>query len=116
MSLCSFILHINAFPLIIMEKELLVFGIDEYFHFILNSYINHDMNEIIAKAELYIPSDYDSVKCNIIQIKKFMDYIDLIIPGYRRCVCGVDSIFYKMNEDIVEIMTIIGRQDLNQLI
>ena len=30
--------------------------------------------------------------------------------------CGVDSIFYKMNEDVVEIMTIIGRQDLNQLI
>jgi len=41
--------------------------------------------------------------------------VDFIKPGYRRCVCGVDSIFYKMNEDVVEIMTIIGRQDLNQL-
>lgn len=42
--------------------------------------------------------------------------VDFIKPGYRRCVCGVDSIFYKMNDDVVEIMTIIGRQDLNQLI
>jgi toxin ParE1/3/4 len=42
--------------------------------------------------------------------------VDFIKFGYRRCVCGVDSIFYKINEDVVEIMTIIGRQDLNQLL
>ena len=42
--------------------------------------------------------------------------VDFIKSGYRRCVCGVDSIFYKMNEGVVEIMTIIGRQDLNQLL
>ena len=42
--------------------------------------------------------------------------VDFIKSGYRRCVCGVDSIFYKINEDVVEIMTIIGRQDLNQLL
>lgn len=42
--------------------------------------------------------------------------VDFIKSGYRRCVCGVDSIFYKMNEGVEEIMTIIGRQDLNQLL
>jgi toxin ParE1/3/4 len=42
--------------------------------------------------------------------------VDFIKPGYRRCVCGVDSIYFKTNEDIVEIMAIIGRQDLTQLI
>ena len=42
--------------------------------------------------------------------------VDFIKPGYRRCVCGVDSIFYKIGEEVVEIMTIIGRQDLNELI
>lgn len=42
--------------------------------------------------------------------------VDFIKPGYRRCVCGVDSIFYKVNEDVVEIITIIGRQDFSQLI
>ena len=34
--------------------------------------------------------------------------VDFIKPGYRRCVFCVDSIFYKINEDVVEIMTIIG--------
>jgi toxin ParE1/3/4 len=42
--------------------------------------------------------------------------VDFIKPGYRRCVCGVDSIYFKVNEDIVEIMAIIGRHDLTQLI
>jgi toxin ParE1/3/4 len=31
--------------------------------------------------------------------------------GYRYCVCGVDTIFYKINSDMVEIMAIIGRQN-----
>jgi toxin ParE1/3/4 len=42
--------------------------------------------------------------------------VDFIKPGYRRCVCGVDSIFYKINDDVVEIMEIVWRQDLNHLI
>jgi len=31
--------------------------------------------------------------------------------GYRYCVCGVDTIFYKITADEIEIMAIIGRQD-----
>ena len=30
---------------------------------------------------------------------------------YRFCVCGVDTIFYKINVDAIEIMAIIGRQN-----
>ena len=30
---------------------------------------------------------------------------------YRLCICGVDTIFYKINDDEIEIMAIIGRQD-----
>lgn len=41
--------------------------------------------------------------------------VDFIKPGYRRCVCGVDSIYFRMNDATVEIMAIIGRQDLKQL-
>lgn len=29
----------------------------------------------------------------------------------RYCVCGVDTIFYNINKEVVEIITIIGRQD-----
>lgn len=37
--------------------------------------------------------------------------VDYIKNGYRRCVCGVDAIYFRINNDEVEIMTIIGRQD-----
>jgi toxin ParE1/3/4 len=38
--------------------------------------------------------------------------VDYIKTGYRRCVCGSDSIFYRIQNETVDIMTIIGRQDL----
>jgi toxin ParE1/3/4 len=41
--------------------------------------------------------------------------VDFIKPGYRRCVCGADSVYYRINKNCVEIMAIIGRQDLNQI-
>lgn len=36
---------------------------------------------------------------------------EFIKNGYRKCVCGIDTIFYRINDNVVEIMTIIGRQD-----
>ena len=41
--------------------------------------------------------------------------VDHIKKGYKRCVCGVDSIFYRIENDVVEIITIIGRQDIDQI-
>jgi len=41
--------------------------------------------------------------------------VDYLKKGYRRCVCGSDSIYFKVNEDTVEIMAIVGRQDLNNI-
>ncbi len=38
--------------------------------------------------------------------------VDYIREGYRRSVCGVHSIYYRLNEDdSIEIMNVIGRQD-----
>ncbi|MCA6075006.1 type II toxin-antitoxin system RelE/ParE family toxin [Fulvivirga sedimenti] len=42
--------------------------------------------------------------------------VDHIKMGYRRFVCGVDSIYYRINNDTVEIISIIGRQDVNQIL
>ncbi len=42
--------------------------------------------------------------------------VDFIKKGYRRCVCGSDSIYYRINNGIVEVMAIIGRQDLSQVL
>lgn len=37
--------------------------------------------------------------------------VDHIRAGYRRSVCGVDSIYYRIDNDVVEIMAILGSQD-----
>ncbi len=40
--------------------------------------------------------------------------IDHIKEGYRRSVCGVDSIYYRAIGGGVEIMRILGRQDVGE--
>lgn len=62
------------------------FGIDSFF----------DCFDMIAQR----PFSYES--------------IDYIKNGYRRCVCGSGSIYYRIHDGSVEIMAIIGRliQDL----
>lgn len=42
--------------------------------------------------------------------------VDYIKEDYRRCVCGSDSIYFKINGDTVDIMAIVGRQDLDQIL
>lgn len=37
--------------------------------------------------------------------------IDDIRHGYRQCVCGIDTIYYRIVDDCVEIMNILGRQN-----
>lgn len=37
--------------------------------------------------------------------------VDRIRRGYHRSVCGADSIYYRINGDISEIMRVLGRQD-----
>jgi toxin ParE1/3/4 len=40
---------------------------------------------------------------------------EFIKEDYRYCVCGVDTIYYKIiNHQTIEISTIIGRQDFNK--
>jgi toxin ParE1/3/4 len=42
--------------------------------------------------------------------------VEYIKQGYRRCVCGPDSIYYKISNETVDIMAIVGKQDLNSLL
>jgi len=37
--------------------------------------------------------------------------VDHVRLGYRRCVCGADSIYYQINNGYVEIMRVLGRQN-----
>ena len=38
--------------------------------------------------------------------------VDQIRAGYRRAACGEDSIYYRVSESHVEIMAILGGQDV----
>ena len=42
--------------------------------------------------------------------------VDDIREGYRRSVCGVDSVYYRIAGDTVEIVAIIGQQDIDEWI
>ena len=66
----------------------------------------------IKQADKYFESFFEHFEL-IAQNPLSFESVDFIKPGYRRCVCGVDSIFYKMNDDVVEIITIVGRQELS---
>ena len=88
------------------------------FRFIINISAEEDLERIY---------DYGVGQFGIIQADKYYDklfkYFEIITSNplmfpiairnsaYRICVCGVDSIYFKINNDVVEIMAIIGRQD-----
>ncbi|XCF06178.1 type II toxin-antitoxin system RelE/ParE family toxin [Tamlana crocina] len=74
-----------------------------------------------AKNDLIRIHHYDVKKFGTHQADKYFEsffkYFDIIAErpfsfesfdylkkGYRRCVCGVDSIYFKMNDNTVEIM------------
>lgn len=67
-----------------------------------------------AQADRYFDAFFVQFEIMAARPQSF-EAIDPIQPGYRRCVSGVDSIFFRINNDIVEIMTIIGRQDIDQV-
>ena len=69
----------------------------------------------LTQADKYFDSFFEYFEIIAKQPFSF-ESVDFIKKGYRRCVCGPDNIYYKVNDDIVEIMAIIGRQDLNNIL
>jgi toxin ParE1/3/4 len=68
-----------------------------------------------AQADLY----YDALSRHFEQIAEnpyLFQAIDHIRKEYRRSVCGVDSIFYRVVDDTVEIISILSRQDFDNLL
>lgn len=68
-----------------------------------------------AQADLY----YDALFRHFEQIADnpyLFQAVDYIRKGYRRSVCGTDSVFYRIVDDTVEIISILSRQDFNNLI
>ena len=68
----------------------------------------------LTQADKYFYSFFDCFD-NISQRPFTFESVDHIKLGYRRCVCGSDSIYFKVNTDFIDIMAIVGKQDLNTL-
>ncbi len=69
----------------------------------------------IAQADKYYETFFDYFDI-IAQRPYAFESIDYVKKGYRRCVCGSDSIYYRINGEIVEIMAIVGMQDLKNIL
>lgn len=69
----------------------------------------------MAQADTYFEAFFEHFD-RIAQNPFSFESVDHIKKGYRRCVCGSDSIFFRLNNDMVEIMAIVGRQDLGNLL
>jgi len=69
----------------------------------------------MSQADLYFNSFFEYF--DAIAKRPFsFESVDHIKKGYRRCVCGADSIYFKINEKTVDIIAIVGRQDLQELL
>tara|TARA_R110001592_G_C12826671_1_gene719520 strand:- start:159 stop:431 length:273 start_codon:yes stop_codon:yes gene_type:complete len=61
----------------------------------------------VTQADKYFDSFFEYF--DIIARRPFsFESVDFIKEGYRRCPCGADSIYYRLNNDIVEIMAILA--------
>jgi toxin ParE1/3/4 len=69
----------------------------------------------MAQADKYYDSFFKYF--DIVAQQPFsFESVDYIRNGYRRCACGSDSIYYRITNDIVEIMAIVGRQDIMNIL
>jgi len=67
----------------------------------------------MTQADKYFESFFEYFEI-ITQRPYSFESVTYIKKDYRRCVCGSDSIYFKINEDFIDIMAIIGIQNLNE--
>ena len=68
-----------------------------------------------AQADKYFEDFFE--RFEIIASNPFQfEAVDFIKKGYRRCPCGSDTIYYKISKNTVEIMAIVGKQDIDDIL
>lgn len=86
-----------------------------------------------AKEDLIKIAEYTYKQFGVVQSNRYRDQLKqrfliiaeqpLLFPvinhiraGYRCSVCGTHSIYYRVKSNKVEIVRIIGRQDINKIL
>lgn len=68
----------------------------------------------LSQADKYFDSFFEYF--DLIAEQPFtFESVDHVKSGYRRCVVRADSTYYRIENETVEIMTIISRQDLENI-
>ena len=67
-----------------------------------------------AKADKYYFALFDRFE-KIAEQPYLYQSVDHIREGYRHSICGIDTIYYRIEEDVVKIMNILGKQDIDGL-
>ena len=85
-----------------------------------------------AKEDLILIAQYGDENFGIAQSDRYRDLlkqrffilseqpflypsVNHIRKGYRRSVCGVHSIYYRIENNAIEIVRVLGRQDITVL-
>ena len=68
----------------------------------------------MRQADKYFDSFFETFD-RIAERPYSFEAADFVKEGYRRCVSGSDTIYYRIANNTVEIMTIIGQQDIEEL-
>jgi len=76
----------------------------------IHEYGTRNFGEV--SAEKYFTAFFESFD-EIAERPYSFEDVSYIAHGYRRCVSGVDTIYFRIENQTVEIMSIIGRQDYN---
>ena len=68
-----------------------------------------------AQADKYFEDFFEHFE--IIASNPFQfEAVDFIKKGYRRFPCGSDTIYYKISKNTVDIMAIVGKQDIDDIL
>ena len=65
-----------------------------------------------AQADKYFYDFFDRFE-QLAEQPYLYQAVDDIREGYRRSVCGVDNIYFRVDGDTVVIMSILGQQDVD---
>jgi len=68
-----------------------------------------------ALADQYYDAFFDRFE-QLAKQPRLYQAVDDIREGYRRSVCGMDSIYYRIDGNTVEIMCVLGQQDIDEWI
>ena len=68
----------------------------------------------MTQADKYFESFFEYFEI-ISECPFSFESVEYIKAEYRRCPCGSENIYYRVNNNMVEIMSIIGRQDLKNI-